>query len=104
VQEELTFLHCGNLNAETESTPQERKSYITLAREEVDLVDACKGESIASLHKKRRRKVLSNHGKNTKPTNKVGVLTDSCEIKPGRKKMKVSCFMTIHFSTMFLLF
>ena len=88
---------CGNLNAETESTPQERKSDMTLAREEVDLVDASKGESIASLHTQ-KRKVLSNPDKNTKSANIVGVVSDSCEIKPRRKKMKVSCFMTIHSS------
>ena len=86
---------CGNLNAETESTAQERKSEITLARKEVDLVDTSKGESVASLHTQ-KRKVVSNTDKNTKSPNKVGVRSDSCEIRPSRKKMKVSCFTTIH--------
>ncbi|XP_027915883.1 two-component response regulator-like APRR2 isoform X1 [Vigna unguiculata] len=86
---------CGNLNAETESTPQERKSDMTLAREEVDLVDASKGESIASLHTQ-KRKVLSNPDKNTKSANIVGVVSDSCEIKPRRKKMKVDWTPELH--------
>jgi len=86
---------CGNLNAETESGPQERKSEITLARKEVDLVDASKGESIASLYTQ-KRKVLSNTDKDTKSSNKVGVRSDSSETRPSRKKMKVSCFMIIH--------
>ncbi|KAL9326790.1 hypothetical protein ACSQ67_007435 [Phaseolus vulgaris] len=58
---------CGNLNAETESTAQERKSEITLARKEVDLVDTSKG-----------------------------VRSDSCEIRPSRKKMKVDWTPELH--------
>ncbi|CAJ1943153.1 unnamed protein product [Sphenostylis stenocarpa] len=85
---------CGNLNAETESTPQERKSEITLAREEVGLVDASKAESFASLHTQ-KRKVLSNTDKNTNSPNKV-VRSDSCVIRPSRKKMKVDWTTELH--------
>ncbi|TKY55543.1 Two-component response regulator APRR2 [Spatholobus suberectus] len=43
-----------NLNAETESS-QQRKCEINLVREEVDLVDASKGESVASPHTQKER-------------------------------------------------
>ncbi|RDX89247.1 Two-component response regulator-like APRR2, partial [Mucuna pruriens] len=86
---------CGNLNAETESTPQQMKSEITLVREEVDLVDASKGESVASP-RTQKRKVLSNTDRNTKSPNKIGVHSDSCEIRASRKKMKVDWSPELH--------
>ncbi|KAK7386310.1 hypothetical protein VNO78_26455 [Psophocarpus tetragonolobus] len=85
----------GNLNAETESTPEQRKSEITLAREEVDLVDASKGESVASPHTQ-KRKVPSSTDKNTKSANKVGVHSDSYETRANRKKMKVDWTPELH--------
>ncbi|KAL5186724.1 Two-component response regulator-like APRR2 [Glycine soja] len=82
---------CGNLNAE--STPQQRKSEITL--EEVDIVDASKGESVASPHTQ-KRKVLSNTDRNTKALIKVGVHSDSCEIRGNQKKIKVDWTPELH--------
>ncbi|KAL5183984.1 Two-component response regulator-like APRR2 [Glycine soja] len=84
---------CGNLNAEI--TPQQRKSEITLVREEVDIVDASMGESVASPHTQ-KRKVLSNTDRNTKASNKVGVHSDSCEIRGKRKKIKVDWTPELH--------
>ncbi|XP_020206071.1 two-component response regulator-like APRR2 isoform X2 [Cajanus cajan] len=86
---------CGNLNAETESTPQQRNSETTLAKEEVDLVDATKGETVASLHAQ-KRKVLSNTDRNIKSPNKAGVHSDACEIRTNRKKMKVDWTPELH--------
>ncbi|KAL2322931.1 hypothetical protein Fmac_027310 [Flemingia macrophylla] len=86
---------CGNLNAETESIPQQRKSEITSAREEVVLVDASKGESLASPHTQ-KRKDLGSNDRNSKSPNKVGVHSDSCEIRANRKKMKVDWTPELH--------
>ncbi|KAK7263337.1 hypothetical protein RJT34_30925 [Clitoria ternatea] len=84
---------CGNLNAE--STPQHRKSENTLVREEEDLADASKGESVASPHTQ-NIKVVSNTDGNTKALNKVGFRRDSCVPKANRKKMKVDWTPDLH--------
>ncbi|KHN21028.1 Two-component response regulator-like APRR2 [Glycine soja] len=80
---------------EVESTPQQRKSEITLVKEEVDIVDASKGESVASPHTQ-KRKVLSNTDRNTKALIKVGVHSDSCEIRGNQKKIKVDWTPELH--------
>jgi len=82
---------CENLNAET--SPQPRKNDKTRIKEEEDFANGSKGESTVSLDP-HNKKFLSNTDGNTSP-NKTGVLNDSCEVKANRKKMKVSCIMTI---------
>ncbi|KAK7330865.1 hypothetical protein VNO77_25071 [Canavalia gladiata] len=84
---------CGNLNAE--STPPQRKSEITLVREEEDFADASKGESVASPCTQ-NRKVISSIDKNSTSSNKVGVRSDSFKIKANRKKMKVDWTPELH--------
>ncbi|KAJ1428928.1 Signal transduction response regulator, receiver domain [Sesbania bispinosa] len=90
---------CGNLNAETESTPQQRKSEseseMTLVKVEEDFGDASKGDSAVSQHPQ-NKKVLSNADSNTACPNKVRVHSDKCEIKANRKKMKVDWTSELH--------
>ncbi|KAL5186727.1 Two-component response regulator-like APRR2 [Glycine soja] len=61
----------------------------------VDIVDASKGESVASPHTQ-KRKVLSNTDRNTKALIKVGVHSDSCEIRGNQKKIKVDWTPELH--------
>jgi hypothetical protein len=87
---------CENMNAE--STPQQRKSEVTLVQKEAEeFADASKCESVVSPHPQ-NEKVFNNSESNTTSANKVGVRSHKCEIKANRKKMKVSCCVTIHFS------
>ena len=89
---------CENLNAE--SNPQPQKPEKTLIKEEEEFADGSKGDSAVSLNH-HNRKSLSNANDNITP-NEAGVLSDTCEIKANRKKMKVSCTKTIGFFLSFL--
>jgi hypothetical protein len=87
---------CENMNAE--STPQQRKSEVTPVQKEAEeFANASKCGSVVSPHPQ-NEKVFNNSESNTTSANKVGVRSHKCEIKSNRKKMKVSCCVTIHFS------
>lgn len=81
---------CENLNSEG-TTPQPRKSEMTLRKEEEELANGSKSESDVSLHHD-DGKPLDNIDDGTASPKKAVVLSDSCEVKPNKKnskKMKV---------------
>ncbi|KAK7251845.1 hypothetical protein RIF29_35408 [Crotalaria pallida] len=86
---------CGNLNAE--NTSQQRESEKTLVKEAEDFADRSKGESenVVCSHPN-TIKVESKIGCNRKPPKKVGALSNSCETKANRKKMKVDWTPELH--------
>ncbi|XP_057449711.1 two-component response regulator-like APRR2 isoform X2 [Lotus japonicus] len=85
-------ISCENLN--TESSSQLSKPEKTLIKEEEAFADGSKGE-IAVSQNEDNRKFLGSAEGNESP-NKTGVLSDSCEKKANRKKMKVNWTPELH--------
>ncbi|OIW20157.1 hypothetical protein TanjilG_02959 [Lupinus angustifolius] len=86
---------CGNLNAQ--STSQQRESEKIPVKEEEHLADQSKSESRNAVSScPRDIKVQSKTDSNRKSPKKVGALSNSCEKKANRKKMKVDWTPELH--------
>ncbi|CAL0312264.1 unnamed protein product [Lupinus luteus] len=86
---------CGNLSAGSISL--QRESEKTLVKEEEDFANRSKGESENAVSSHPQIiKIQSKTDSNRKHPKKVGALSNSCETKANRKKMKVDWTPELH--------
>ncbi|OIW10317.1 hypothetical protein TanjilG_28068 [Lupinus angustifolius] len=86
---------CGNLSAE--STSLQRESEKTRVKEEEDFANRTKGESANAVSSHPQNiKIQSKTDGNRKSLKRVGALSNSCETKANRKKMKVDWTPELH--------